>query len=238
MIDPVSLLVDDIVINLRRSTRRRTLSIEISQQGVVVRAPAKMRQSTIVEFVQSKQHWIRGHIAEMPPPPSPINLTEGARLQLLGKPYTLRLLVGQRGPVSQCDNDILLPVIASHLPQQRTVHRKLVKWYKQIALQEIQTRVDFHAKEMSISLGQNFNIKVRDYKRRWGSCDHRGMLSFNWRIIMAPIAIVDYVVVHELAHRMEFNHSPKFWSIVATQLPNWQQSQSWLDSEGQHLYLF
>ena len=79
-------------------------------------------------------------------------------------------------------------------------------------------------------------IKVREYKRRWGSCDAKANLSFNWRIMMAPEAVIDYVVVHEMAHIIEFNHSKQFWAIVSEIMPQWQDQKEWLNVNGASLY--
>jgi len=102
-------------------------------------------------------------------------------------------------------------------------------------MQHLETRVSNRIKQM-LPNRKTPKIKVRDYKRRWGSCDHRGDLSFNWRIVMAPSNVIDYVVIHEIAHLKEFNHSVKFWRIVEQQMPDWKDQQQWLKTNGAVLY--
>jgi len=98
--------------------------------------------------------------------------------------------------------------------------------------------VAYYAPLMDVERSTKQEIKVREYKRRWGSCDHLGSLSFNWRIIMAPTDVLDYVVIHELAHCHEFNHSKRFWNLVAQQMPDWKDKQDWLHINGGALYQF
>jgi hypothetical protein len=75
-------------------------------------------------------------------------------------------------------------------------------------------------------------VKVKAYKRRWGSCSSSGELSYNWRLVIAPAAVVDYVVAHEVAHLLEHNHSPDFWRIVKGLMPNYRVQQAWLNKNG------
>ena len=104
-------------------------------------------------------------------------------------------------------------------------------------MRHLELRVHNQAGKM-LTNGVTPKIKVRDYKRRWGSCDQRGDLSFNWRIIMAPERVMDYVVVHELAHLQEFNHSRRFWNIVEQEMSDWREQQRWLSDNGSLLYRF
>ena len=100
---------------------------------------------------------------------------------------------------------------------------------------EIFTRqVCFYADRMNVSYGR---ISIREQKTRWGSCSNAGNLNFNWRLIFAPPAVLDYVVVHELAHRKEMNHSAAFYAIVEQVLPDYRSSQKWLRENGHQLWL-
>ena len=110
--------------------------------------------------------------------------------------------------------------------------------YKKQALKEIESRISYFAPIMGVSRPKNDKLRIREYKRRWGSCDSKGDLSFNWRIIMAPPEALDYVVIHELAHCHEFNHSKRFWALVAEQMPDWKKQHDWLQINGGLLYQF
>jgi predicted metal-dependent hydrolase len=105
--------------------------------------------------------------------------------------------------------------------------------YIQIARHIFLQKTSYYAKIMHISYGR---ISIREQKTRWGSCSSAGNLNFNWRLIFAPEAVLTYVVVHELAHRLEMNHSPAFYSIVESVLPDYKKSQKWLRSNGHILW--
>ena len=232
--NPKVLRVDDISVEVIRS-RRKSLSLEVGQGGIKARAPLRMSEHAIQQFIRSKQNWLRKHLRNQPQPSAPLRLVDGCELPLLGNLYTLRLAQG-RSPIKlNNDRQIVLPVTQSHLPLKETIRNKLEGWYKHQALTHLQAKVAYFAPMLGVKDVAD-SIKVKHYKRRWGSCDHLGRLSFNWRIIMAPEAVLDYVVVHELAHLLEFNHSARFWHIVQTQMPDWKTHQQWLAANGSQLY--
>ena len=220
-----------------RNARRKRLSLEISTstpQGVVIRAPQRMLLRTIYQFVVQKEDWIHQHLAQLPSPKEKHLITNGTKLPFLATEITLLIQHGQRGKATLKDGQLNLPVVQSKLPLEKTISNKLISWYKQKALQHISQRSGYFSALMDLHPQK---VKVRDYKRRWGSCDYHGNLSFNWRMIMAPTDTIDYVVIHELAHLKEFNHSKRFWRIVESQMPNWRQHKEWLNDNGTDLYL-
>lgn len=233
-----TLSFDAFDVSLIRSTRRRNLSLEITRDGVFARAPMRMSRKAIIEFIQKKHNWINKHLGTLPPAPEQLLVTEMDSLLLLGQQIPFDIRADQRGKPLLSDYGLILPVLKSHLPLEVSAKTKLIKWYKSAALAQIQHRVDFYSEEMAVPKEKINRVKVRDYKRRWGSCDAKGILSFNWRIIMAPPEMLDYVVVHELAHCHEFNHSKRFWSIVEQQIPDWKHRSNWFRTNGGTLYQF
>ena len=219
-------------------SKRRSLALEVGHKGVVARAPMRMSKKDITEFIYQKQNWIRKTLDALPPLPAVVPITEMQNLLLHGEKIAFNIREGQRGKPTLNEAGLHLPVIKSHLPIEATVKTKLVKWYKNIALDKIQERVNYYSIPMAVQNRKLKGLYVRDYKRRWGSCDAKGVLSFNWRIIMAPPEMLDYVVVHELAHCHEFNHSKRFWSLVEQQLPDYQQRSDWFNTNGRLLYPF
>lgn len=236
MTKPDSFLIDDIVVEVIRTARRKTLSIEVGHHGVKARAPMRMRHALIVEFVVSKQDWIKHHIEGLPEPKPNLKLEAGASLLFNGEVLNLSITQGSSKSVYVTLDSIVVPIKQSHLPLERSVGNKLIRWYKSAAYEELERKVACYSNLMNIPNTKSLSINVRDYKRRWGSCDSKGGLSFNWRIIQAPIEVLDYVVVHELAHCHEFNHSKRFWNIVSQQMPDWKERQLWLHSHGAELY--
>ncbi len=251
MANPDSFLLGDLEIDVVRSARRKSLSLEVGRQGIKARAPIKMRHSTVVSFVKTKENWIRKHLANLPPVEPDLVLESGANIDLRGALYRLEVVKGSTRPVqispysSEGDSygKITVPIkrvsnSSDSSSAERSISTKLTRWFKDQATDRLTQRTAYFASQMNIPSNKSLTIKVRDYKRRWGSCDHKGALSFNWRIIQAPDEVLDYVVVHELAHCHEFNHSKRFWAIVAEQMPDWKQRQHWLELNGTRLYRF
>ena len=236
LISNENIILDDLKIEVIRHPKRKRLSLEVSSKGIIARAPLKMRLSTIEKFAHNKKEWIKFNNANLPEPIKPIELVNGTILKFLNSDIILTLELNKRGIGVLSNQYLKLPVIQTKRPLEDSVKDKLIRWYKQQALTCLRDKVAFFANEMNIELPHNMHVKVRDYKRRWGSCDHKGDLSFNWRIIMAPEDTIDYVVVHELAHLKEFNHSAKFWNIVSLQMPDWKKQQQWLHDNGVILY--
>lgn len=224
-------------VHIVRSARRRTLTIEIDHRGVVARAPANMRELTIRNFIAEKHSWIQRHLESFAPPPPRLWIEHGIQIRLLGQAHQLQFEHQSRSSPRIKHGKLVLPLCRSHLPIEQTARSKLIRWYKKQAVLELRNRACRFTPLIFSQQGKPPPpIKVREYKRRWGSCDNNGKLTFNWRIIMAPPWVIDYVVVHELAHLIEFNHSSRFWQIVERQLPNWNLARQWLAQHGTELY--
>jgi predicted metal-dependent hydrolase len=95
--------------------------------------------------------------------------------------------------------------------------------------------LDEEASALGVSYGR---VEIRNQRTRWGSCSSSGTLSFNWRLALAPFDVLDYVVVHELCHLLEPNHSPRFWKLVASRRPRWRRQRDWLTAHGPELLAF
>ncbi|MBN2099170.1 MAG: M48 family metallopeptidase [Dehalococcoidia bacterium] len=105
-------------------------------------------------------------------------------------------------------------------------------WYRGQAASLLERKADEFARAFGVTYTR---FSIRGQRTRWGSCSHRGTLSFNWRLIMAPEPVVDYVVIHEVAHLREMNHTKRFWELVAVQCPSWREHKKWLDEHGTEL---
>ena len=110
--------------------------------------------------------------------------------------------------------------------------RRLEAPYRQAAKEYIPKRVAYYAQLLDVTYA---TISIRDQKTRWGSCSSKGNLSFSWRLILAPPKVLDYVVVHELCHRKEMNHSPRFWVLVESMIPDYKTHRKWLKENGEKL---
>jgi predicted metal-dependent hydrolase len=105
-------------------------------------------------------------------------------------------------------------------------------WFINKAKEKITPRIKYHARNIGVKYD---NILIMDMKYRWGSCTPNNNLCINWRLIKAPMSVIDYVIVHELAHLLELNHTPKFWNIVRAQTPDYERAKQWLKEHGEIL---
>jgi predicted metal-dependent hydrolase len=113
------------------------------------------------------------------------------------------------------------------------VRMAIERWYRRQAHHVFAER----AEHWNARFGYNYGrIAIRDQKSRWGSCSRQGNLNFNWRLLLAPLAVLDYIVIHELAHLKEGNHSPRFWALVAGQCPDYRDQRAWLRQHGPELH--
>jgi len=117
----------------------------------------------------------------------------------------------------------------------RTLSERERSLYREKAREVFEQKAAYYALRMGVTYGR---IAVRDQKTRWGSCSSQGNLNFNWRLVLAPPGVLDYVVVHELAHRKEMNHSAKFWAVVKAAMPDYMRYESWLKENGRGLHRY
>lgn len=222
----------DLSYSVRRSAKRKTLTITIERdRSVVIHAPSDASDKAIQRVVGSRRQWIfeKTHHGqkyhELPHPPGK-ELVSGESALYLGRSYQIEVTTGGANEI-QFAQRFLIP--ASHAPRRRGVMRE---WYIARAIDKILPRVEHHAH----TLGVNFKLaKIVDSRYRWGSCTVQGNVTFNWRLVKAPMFVIDYVIVHELAHLIEPNHTPRFWNIVRTNIPKTEKARAWLHENGQVL---
>lgn len=213
---------------LRRSGSARRMSLRVlpSGEGVVLVLPMGARVADGLDFARSKAGWIENRLVRLP---ERVPFEEGAVVPLLGVPHTIRHRPDARRGV-WAEEDILH---ISGRPEH--LSRRLADWLKREARDVIAPRAHLHA----ATLGKQVNrISLRDPRSRWGSCTSGGDLSFSWRLVLAPLPVLEYVVAHEVAHLVEMNHSEAFWRIVAGLVPDVGASRSWLRSRGGELHRF
>ena len=222
-------------VGIKRS-RRRSLQLEVGHAGVIARAPLRMSEPDIVAFVEQKKPWLERQLQNRPTAYQAFDIKPGAQLPFLDNTLELYFDSSLSGAAQFDDETVRLsvPMKRCHREPQAFAARKIEQWYRSQALKLFNQLNQQIAPQMGLSI--NTDIKVRDYKRRWGSCDAKGNLSFNWRLIMAPQLVLEYVLVHELAHRYEFNHSRRFWNIVEQYQPDWRRHRDWLYQHGLSLY--
>lgn len=212
-------------------SKRRTLALIIERDGsLTVRAPIRMGESQVYRFVEAKQDWIKRKQAEVKKNCSVTRqFVEGELFHFMGRAFPLRL-------VSEPQRALTLGEDGFQLGGSRTGDGRalFVAWYRTQARRVIEERVLYFARLHGFKVGK---IRISSAQTRWGSCSRKGVLSFTWRLVMAPIEVIDYVVVHELSHLRYMNHSPEFWSLVEQILPDYKRRRAWLKKNGGALFL-
>lgn len=217
---------------IKRSAKRRKLTITVERdRSVVVHAPAGTSVETIEEVVRAKRAWIyektrhSQKYRELPHPPGK-ELVSGEAALYLGRNYRIEVVEDGTTEV-QFDHKFLVP-------RKQAAKRKEVlrQWYVARANEKILPRVARHALELGVEFA---SAKIVDNRYRWGSCTVKDNVNFNWRLIKAPMFVIDYVIVHELTHLIEPNHTPRFWNIVRSQTPTMEKAKEWLKINGQIL---
>ena len=210
---------------------RKTIGITVERdRKVVVRVPQQASEQAISAAIKSKRFWIWQKLRDPHKYPDPAPHKEyvtGETFLYIGQHYSLSLTQDERDAVRLVGKQF--EMAASERKNGDTLFRS---WYLSQAKQKLRPRIAAFATEMGVCYSR---IWIRDLKCRWGSCTPGGTLTFNWRIIQAPMFVVDYLIVHELAHVLQPNHSQDFWNIVAVHAPSWTRARSWLKQHGGRL---
>jgi hypothetical protein len=226
---------------IRESKRARRMSLKVDyDNGLQVIIPAGMKVKNLDRLLYERREWILKYLQRMEEIDSHVikrDFISGEWLPFLGDDYELEVIAprnSQRTTVTQRDNVIRVRLTADpdHKLSARgpEVRRALEKWYRRQAKNYILARTEALADE----LGFEFNrIAIKGQRTRWGSCSEQGNLNFNWRLMMAPPDAIDYVIIHELCHLEELNHSPAYWSLLAQFCPDYADWIQWF-KENQH----
>lgn len=197
-------------------SERKTVAIHIREGRVELRAPRHMPQHAIDMFVASKEKWIQDKLRqqhESMAQKEAESFVYGGRLRYRGNSYPI---VAREGSRLGFDEDCFY--LPPHLSPAQ-IEAACEHIYRFLAKRVLPERVRFFAKQMG---AEPAAIKVNGAKSRWGSCSNKKNLNFSWRLLRADDEIIDYVIVHELAHLYEMNHSPRFWAIVEAVLPDYK----------------
>jgi predicted metal-dependent hydrolase len=214
-------------------SKRRTIALIIERDGsFIVRAPMRASHAAIETFIQQKADWItrtREKIKSTIVEPIPgRQYIDGEKFPFLGSLFDLKL-VGFQKPSLRFDNGFALCRATQTKGEQI-----FTRWYKERALEIISERVKQYSQQYNFAPKQ---VKISSAKTRWGSCSTNGTLNFTWRLVMAPLEVIDYVVAHELVHLHVKDHSSKFWKAVGLIYPEYKKQRKWLRENGEKLNL-
>ena len=223
----------NIAVNIVRTTGTKSATIIVERGQVFVRVPNVLPVSRVEKLIRSRSDWIREklNIQSNIVIPRPKEMVSGESFSYLGRNYRLKLIRGESSEVKLKNGYLTLThdKKLTDVERQNFVRQSLQSWYQSCALEKLKEKVNRYEKLIGV---QSKSVSVHDFKTRWGSCSVSGDLRFNWRIIMAPNSIVDYVVVHELSHLLHHDHSERFWKTIATVISDYADRRNWLRLHG------
>lgn len=209
-------------------SRRSSLTISINPDGeVIVKVPLLVPKFIINNFIREKSDWIEKTLAKINKrKPNKKRHQEGEFFLFLGQKYKLKF--DHVLEVQLKNGEIIFPHAAVF-----RIEKEMTNWYIRKAQEIISKRVEFHAQRMHASYK---DLRFSDTRSKWGTCFRDNSLQFSWRLVMAPLMVLDYVVIHELVHTTEKNHKDTFWGKVRLYTPAYKQHRKWLE-ENAHLLI-
>lgn len=223
---------------LIRSARRKTLGLQVKGGKVVVRAPLSVKQVDIERLVTAKSAWLYKHLnAQQQSQPIKSLFESGNDVFVFGDRKILQIGYGSATNVVLDGERLVIELpkrcqLLSAEQHARKVANAFDAWLKTQAQQYLPERLERYSQRMALSFT---GYQIKRYKSRWGSCNNKGALSFNSLLMMTPPYVIDYVVVHELAHLKHLNHSASFWALVGNYCPNVTRAKAWLKQHNQFL---
>lgn len=211
-------------------SKRKKLTITVERDcSIIVRAPVGTSTDRIASIMATKKQWLYEKLHHpqkydtLPHAPGK-ELVNGESMLYLGRNYLIEIVDDDCDEI-QFRQKFYVPLKR----KQQDGNAVFQQWYVRQANKKILPRIADHAKKLGVRYNE---AKITDSKYRWGSCTPNDNITFNWRLIKAPFYVIDYVIIHELAHLLEANHTPRFWNIVQAQSPQMRQAKSWLKEQG------
>lgn len=228
---------------IRRSLRATRVRIVVRPGDVEVVAPPKVPERKIVQFIHAKQYWVVDTLAKLQARnhheivKAPVNYGHGVDIPYQGQTFSLMIKPSKlKNPKIEFADSFVayLPENLASDHHSDAIKHTLEKWMKKQAKVHVQQLVNRHAPRKQL-VPQS--IKIKTQKSRWGSCGIHNDININWLLMLAPLEVLEYVVVHELCHIQQKNHSHHFWALVAEHLPEFQQHRQWLKKHGSQLMM-
>jgi len=211
-----------------RQARRYTLRVQAARRAIVLTMPLRGSLREAKAFAERNGGWIAARLKRLP---QAIPFTDGLELPLRGVPHRIAHRAGRGTAWIEPGEPPLLCVAGDRAHLARRVQDFLKR--------EAKRDLEAASRRYAALLGVNVRrVAVRDQASRWGSCSANGVLSYSWRLILAPTHVLDYLAAHEVAHLIEMNHSRRFWRIVQRICPDWERAKSWLNAHGSALHRY
>jgi predicted metal-dependent hydrolase len=214
-----------------RQARRYTLRIDAALREVVLTMPPRGSVREARDFAQQHGGWIAARLKRLP---AAAPFVHGVEVPLRGIPHRIVHRCGVRGTVwtETDDRGERIICVAGEPPH---VDRRIGDFLKREARRDLEAASSRYAARLGIDIKR---VSIRDQSSRWGSCSNTGVLSFSWRLILAPAFVLDYLAAHEVAHLKELNHSPRFWRLVGRLDADFARAKTWLDAHGTDLHRY
>lgn len=231
----IELMLDDgplrVAVRRHPQARRLTLRVRAAARDVTLTAPPHVPLAFAHDFVQRHREWVRVRLVRLP---EAVPFEDGAVIPVRGEPHRIVHCPDARGTVWIGPEAQGLPTlcVAGDAPH---LARRVQDFLKREARRDLAVAVGRYSAALKVQVGR---LTLRDTASRWGSCSARGDLSFSWRLILAPAAILDYLAAHEVAHRLEMNHGPRYWRLVEQVYPSRREAEAWLRRHGSDLHRF
>ena len=220
-----------------KTERKRTASISVKDSAVLVTVPQTLSIGKVHEIVAKKRRWFQGKLNYYKQTQNLSKTKEyvsGEGFAYLGRNYRLKVLTGKLNGVQFKNGKLVvhIPKEYSKSKRENKVKQLLEQWYRERALVKLQEKTRRLARKVGV---EPKSVSIKSYKGRWGGCNSKQELFFNWNIIIAPNRIVDYVVVHELVHLIHHDHGKAYWKRLKSVFPDYEECKEWLKVHGRNL---
>ena len=223
------------------NNKLKHIKLSIGIDGMKVSKPKRIEFDEVERLLITKTNWIYKHYMEfqaMKVDEYKRDWQSGERILYKGRNYNIRIftydgeqtLVGFRGKKFE----VYVNKNLNDDQKKKSVEEQFKKWFVRMARETVDERLEFYSKKIGITFNR---FTIKDQKTRWGSCSKKGNLNFNWKLIMAPQWVSDYVIIHELCHLRYLNHSKEYWNMVELYMPEYKKAQQWLKKNGMGLVI-
>ncbi len=217
---------------IKPSKRRKSVAITIDENGqIVVKTPLNYDTKLINTLIEKHSDWIKEKLKKFQrkdPKTVKRKFINGEGFLYLGDWFELKIQGNQNEPL------IIKDYFYLSEKYKQNAKEVFINWYRKQAERIFVERINIYSKNLEVYPKK---IKLSNAKKRWGSCSSKGYVNLNWRLVMAPIRVIDYVICHELVHLQEPNHSQKFWTKLKILMPDFEKQKEWLKENGHLLYL-
>lgn len=216
----------------KSARRRRSLALKVDKVGqLIVMTPLRTPEHDVRRFVQAKRDWIHQQLEQHEMLSVKKERARGVSLHFLGESLGINAGIGPRNRCELRDN--ILHVISRHSePGKDYLETRASHWLRKQAEEILPQKLQILTSQTGLT---GSDVQIKSYRARWGSCRHDGAIQLNWKLIMAPPEVIDYVLVHELSHLKYFNHSAAFWALVCRHCPDYKVRRQWLKQHGRLL---